>query len=118
MPFIFLFDIFDTIISYIFTDILLYSFISLHRLDFHISLAFNASAFILFYFALYFSFLPLWLKLFHMFVHSICMYILFTPFTCVIDQTGCRRENGTEPVIASARCLTARSLPTIPWISP
>ena len=33
-----------------------------------------------------------------------CMYILFTPFTCVIDQTGCRRENGTEPVIASARC--------------
>ena len=113
-----LFDIFDTIISYTFTDILLYSFISLHRLDFHISLAFNASVFILFYFALYFSFLPLWLKLFHMFVHSLCMYILFTPFTCVIDQTGCRRENGAEPVIASARCLTARSLPTIPWISP
>ena len=50
MPFIFLFDIFDTIISYIFTDILLYSFISLHRLDFRISLAFNASIFILFYF--------------------------------------------------------------------
>ena len=45
-----------------------------------------------------------------------CMYILFTPFTCVIDQTGCRRDNGAEPVIASARCLTARSLPTIPWI--
>ena len=33
-----------------------------------------------------------------------CMYILFTPFTCVIDQTGCRRDNGAEPVIASARC--------------
>ena len=55
-------------------------------------------------------------------LYFICLCILYvctyySPlFTCVIDQTGCRRENGAEPVIASARCLTARSLPTIPWI--
>ena len=105
----FIFDTFDIPISCIYTDIPLYSFILLHRLDFHVSLAFNASVFTLFYLHCISQFLPLWLELFHMFVHShVCIY--YSPlFTCVIDQTGCRRENGTEPVIASARCLTARS---------
>ena len=72
--------------------------------------------FILFF--IVFLILPSWINYFIcLCIPYVCTY--HSPlFTCVIDQTGCRRENGTEPVIASARCLTARSLPTIPWISP
>ena len=77
-------------------------------------LAFNGSYFI--YFVCSLS--PSWLQVIYMFVHWSIYIPIFSIFTCVIDQTGCRRENGTGSLIASARCVTARSSPTIPWISP
>ena len=58
MPFILLFDIFDTIISCIYTDILLYSLISLHRLDYSHFFGIQRQHIYFILFSLYVSFCP------------------------------------------------------------
>ena len=89
--------------------------ISLHRLDY--SHFFGIQCQHIYFIFIVCLILPSWLNYISYVCASYIYVLIYSPlFTCVIDQTGCRRENGTGPVIASARCLTARSLPTIPWI--
>ena len=102
----FIFDTFDIPISCIYTDIPLYSFILLHRLDFHVSLAFNASVFTLFYLHCISHFCPYGWNYFICLCIPMYVYIIHPFYLCYRSNWLQKRE-----WYRACDCIGSLSLP-------